>query len=110
MKVAYVFSTNNAHYILSKMIVPQLEEGHHGFEVVGMFFFVDNTFMLVKGNDVGERLSKLAKVKGFLLMGCNQCMIDRRIVDNLVDGAVMGCFPDLHKALAGSGLDQVITL
>ena len=110
MKVAYIFSTNNAHYILSKMIVPQLESGHHGFEVAGMFFFVDNTFMLVKGNDVGERLSKIAAEKGMLLMGCNQCMIDRRIVNNLVEGAVMGCFPDLHQALAGAGIDQVITL
>ena len=110
MKVAYIFSTNNAHYILSQMIVPQLEEAHHGFDVAGMFFFVDNTFLLVKGNDVGERLAKLAKEKGFLLMGCNQCVIDRKIYDKLVDGAVIGCFPDLHKALAGAGLDQVITL
>ena len=29
---------------------------------------------------------------------------------DLVDGAVIGCFPDLHEALAGAGVDQVITL
>jgi len=110
MKVAYVFSTNNSHYILSQMIVPQLEAGHHGFDVAGMFFFVDNTFMLVKGNDVGERLAKIAKEKGMLVMGCNQCVADRKIANNLVEGAVIGCFPDLHEALAGSGIDQVITL
>ena len=61
MKVAYIFSTNLAHFILSNMIVPQLEKGIHGVDVAGMFFFVDNTFLLVRGNDVGERLSNIAK-------------------------------------------------
>jgi hypothetical protein len=110
MRVAYIFSTPNAHYILSNMIVPQLEKGNHGFDVAGMFFFVDNTFMLVKGNDVGERLSKIAKQKGMLLMGCDKCIFDRKIADDLVENAAMGCFPDLHKALGGAGIDQVITL
>ena len=32
MKVAYVFSTPNASFILEKMIIPQLEEGRHGAE------------------------------------------------------------------------------
>jgi hypothetical protein len=40
-------------------------------EVAGMFFFVDNTFMLVKGNAVGDRLSKLRKANGMLLMACD---------------------------------------
>ena len=75
-----------------------------------MFFFVDNTFMLTKGNDIGERLSKIAKKIGMLLMGCDKCVLDRRIEENLVEGATIGCFPDLHKALAGTGVDQVITL
>lgn len=110
MKVAYIFSTPNAHFILSNMIVPQLEKGNHGFEVAGMFFFVDNTFMLVKGNNVGERLSKIAKDKGMLLMACDKCAFDRKITDDLVESAKLGCFPDLHKALSGAGLDQVITL
>ncbi len=110
MKVAYIFSTSNAHYTLSNMIVPQIESGAHGFEVCGMFFFLDNTFMLVKGNDVGERLSIIAAKKGMLLMGCDKCVIDRRIQDSLVKSATIGCFPDLHKALAGAGIEQVITL
>ncbi|MBU1055603.1 MAG: sulfur reduction protein DsrE [Proteobacteria bacterium] len=110
MKVAYIFSSSNSHYILSNMIVPQLESGKHGFEVCGMFFFLDNTFILVKDNDVGERLSKIASEKGMLLMGCDKCVIDRRIQDSLVESATIGCFPDLHKALAGSGVEQVITL
>jgi len=43
MKVAYVFSTSGhtASYKLGKMILPQLEEGRHGVEVVGMMFFDD---------------------------------------------------------------------
>ncbi len=110
MKVAYIFSTNNAHYILSNMIVPQLEQGKHGADVVGMFFFLDNTFLLVRGNDVGERLSNIAKDKGMLLMACDRCAIERKIADDLVDGAVMGCFPDLYKALGEVGIDQAITL
>ena len=110
MRVAYIFSTTNSHYILSNMIVPQLESGSHGFEVAGMFFFVDNTFMLVKENDIGERLSKIAKEKGMLLMGCDRCVLERKIQDNLVEGATIGCFPDLHSALANAGIDQVVTL
>jgi hypothetical protein len=44
VKVAYVFSTSGhtASYKLGKMILPQLEEGRHGVEVVGMMFFDDN--------------------------------------------------------------------
>ncbi len=44
MKVAYVFSTSGhtASYKLGKMILPQLEEGRHGVEVVGMMFFDDS--------------------------------------------------------------------
>lgn len=110
MKVAYIFSTPNAQYILSNMIVPQLETGKHGFTVAGMFFFVDNTFMLVKGNDIGERLAKVAKETGMLIMACDKCAYDRKIAEDLVTGAHLGCFPDLHEALKGAALDQVITL
>jgi len=110
MKVAYIFTTPNAHTILSNMIVPQLESGNHGFEVVGMFFFFDNTFMLTRGNDVGERLAKVSQKSGMLLMGCDKCVIDRKLSDDLVEGVSIGCFPDLHKALSGAGIDQVITL
>jgi hypothetical protein len=33
MKLACIFSTNLAHFILSNMIVPQLEKGTYGAEV-----------------------------------------------------------------------------
>jgi hypothetical protein len=110
MNVAYVFSTPNASFILEKMIVPQLEEERHGANVVGMFFFVDNTYLLVRGNPTGERLARVARKTGMLLMGCDQCCYQREIADKLVEGIPIGCFPDLYRALAGAQLDQVITL
>jgi hypothetical protein len=110
MNVAYVFSTPNASYILEKMIVPQLEEDRHGVSVVGMFFFVDNNYLLVRGNPTGERLHKVAKKTGMLLMGCDQCCYQRDIADKLLPGVPIGCFPDLYKALGGAKVDQVITL
>ena len=110
MNVAYVFSTPTASYILETMIVPQLEEGRHGATVVGMFFFVDNTYLLVRGNPTGERLAQVARRSGMLLMGCDQCCYQRAIADRLIEGVPIGCFPDLYKALSGVKVDQVITL
>ena len=110
MKVAYIFTTTMSHKILSTMIVPQMEEGRHVVDVAGMFFFGDNAFMLVRGNAVGERLRKLHEENGMLLMACDQCAYEREIADDLVAGAQIGCFPDLYGALAGAGVDQVITL
>ncbi len=110
MNVAYVLSTPNASYILEKMIAPQLEEGRHGATVVGMFFFVDNNYLLVRGNPTGERLARVARETGMLLMGCDQCCYQREIADKLIEGVPIGCFPDLYQALAGVKVDQVITL
>lgn len=110
MKVAYIFSSQNSHMILDKMVIPQLLNDNHGAEVVGMMFFADNTFMLTKGSSVGDRLSKVLEKKKILFMACNICAIERGIDDKLIDGACIGCFPDLYKALEGSGVEQVITL
>ena len=89
MNVAYVFATPNAALILEKMIVPQLEEGRHGATVAGMFFFMDNNYLLVKGNPTGERLAALSKKTGMLLMGCDQCCYEREIADILDIDAAM---------------------
>ncbi|MBT8122255.1 MAG: sulfur reduction protein DsrE [Gammaproteobacteria bacterium] len=112
MKVAYIFSSqgHTVSFKIGKMILPQLEEDRHGVEVVGMFFFEDNNYVLVKGNPIGERLAKVAKDKGILLMGCDQCCEEREIDGKLVEGATIGCFPNLYGALAGNMPDQVITL
>lgn len=112
MKVAYVFSTqgHTVSYKLGQMILPQLEEGRHGADVVGMFFFEDNCYVLVKGNPLGERLVDVARRHNILLMACDQCCYERGIADKLFDGVPIGCFPDLYKALSGNPPDQVITL
>ena len=70
MKVAYIFSTSGhtASYKLGKMILPQLEQGNHGVEVVGMFFFDDNVFVLRRGDPIGERLGRLAQRSGSMTL------------------------------------------
>ena len=125
MKVAYVFSTSGhtASYKLGKMILPQLETGTHGVEVVGMMFFDDNTYILRSGDPMGERLAKVASEKGILLMMCDQCALERGLAEGTfgdvpsrctatgtVPGVHVGCFPDLYGALAGNPPDHIITL
>ncbi len=137
MKVAYLFTTSGhtADYKLGKMILPQLEAGTHGAEVVGMFFFDDNSFVLRKGDPIGERLAKVAKEKNIWLGVCDMCALDRGLAEgepvwceanrtsgrrkaapekirlvNAVDGVHVGCFPDVYAALSGNPPDLVISL
>ena len=72
---------------LATMILPQLETGNHGAEVVGMFFFDDNVYTLREGDPVGERLAKIAAEKNILLMACDQCALRR----NLAEGDFSQC-------------------
>ncbi len=121
MKVAYVFATSGhtASYKLGKMILPQLEAGDHGVEVVGMFFFDDNNYILRAGDPTGERLAQVAADQNILLMMCDQCAIERGLAEGgprnatptgTVAGVQVGCFPELYAALSGNMPDQVITL
>lgn len=133
MKVAYVFtSPRAASYKLAQMILPQLEAGTHGVDVVGMFFFDDNVWSLRKGDPVGERLAKVAQQKGILLMMCDMCALERKLAEgeprwcdpsgqgrrqpadckvrDTVANVQVGCFPDLYQALGGNPPDQVISL
>ena len=133
MKVAYVFvNPRSASYKLGRMILPQLEAGTHGVQVIGMFFFDDNVFVLRRGDPIGERLSKVAVQQGMLLMMCDMCALERNLaegeprwcdtrgrgrtepaecrVKDTVAGVQVGCFPDLYTALAANPPDQVITL
>jgi sulfur relay (sulfurtransferase) complex TusBCD TusD component (DsrE family) len=109
---------------LATMILPQLEQGNHGAEVIGIMFFDDNIFALRKGDPVGERLSRFAKEHNILLMVCDQCAVRRNLAEGtfdqcgtgsvkakgFVDGVVAGCVPQLYEALGGNPPDQVITL
>ncbi|MBP7692793.1 MAG: hypothetical protein KA764_12785, partial [Anaerolineales bacterium] len=82
MKIAYVFaSPRAASYKLGQMILPQLEAGTHGVEVIGMFFFDDNVFVLRQGDPIGERLSKVAAARGMLLMMCDMCALERHLAE-----------------------------
>ncbi len=125
MKVAYIFANPMAATTkLSMMILPQLEEGFHGAEVVGMFFFDDNLYVLREGNPIGERLARLAEQKSILLMVCDRCAVERNLgagtfeqcgkgevtAKDTVAGVQAGCFPQLYAALAGNPPDHVITL
>jgi sulfur relay (sulfurtransferase) complex TusBCD TusD component (DsrE family) len=133
MKVAYVFNTpRSATYKLGQMILPQLEAGTHGVDVAGMFFFDDNVYALRMGDPIGERLARVARRTGMLLMMCDMCALARGLaegeprwcdakgegrkqpgecrVKDTVAGVAVGCFPDLYKALAGNMPDQVISL
>ena len=114
----------SATFQLASMILPQLEDGTHGVEVVGMMFFDDNVYSLSAENDIGMRLSKVAEQHNILLMICDQCALRRGLAEgdfsqcgsgevkakNTVNGVVAGCFPQLYSALSGNMPDQVITL
>ncbi|MFS8909182.1 SaoD/DsrE family protein [Synechococcus sp. OH2] len=133
MKVAYVFITpRGGTYKLGQMILPQLEAGVHGAEVMGMFFFDDNCFVLRQGDPIGERLAKIAEAQKILLMMCDMCALERNLAEgepkwcdskgqgrkepgycvpkNVVKGVQVGCFPDLYAALKDNPPDQVISL
>lgn len=120
LKVAYILNTSNAaNYKVGDMILPQLESDSHGVDVLGIFFFDDNAFMLRSGDPKGERLAKIAAEKGMLLMMCDQCAIQRGLATGeagsavpagVVDGVTVGCFPDLYAALGPNPPDQVISL
>ena len=111
MNVLYVFSTPNASYILENMIVPQLENDTHPVTVAGMFFFVDNNYLLLANSPVGERLAQLSAAgKIGFLMGCDQCCEARHIESQLVAPASIGCFPQMFAAAGETQVQQVITL
>ena len=125
MKVAYIFRNDmSATFQLASMILPQLEQGNHGVEVVGMMFFDDNVYSLSSESEIGQRLSAVAEKQNILLMICDQCALRRGMATgdfsqcgpgevkakNTVNGVIAGCFPQLYSALAGNMPDQVITL
>lgn len=125
MRVAYIFATDMAAtFKLNTMILPQLEQGIHGAQVAGMMSFDDNPYVLRAGEPFGERLAKVAKAQDILLMACDQCAVRRGYAEGefhqcgtgevkprgLIEGAQVGCFPQLYAALGQVDGAQVITL
>ncbi|EZQ07073.1 MULTISPECIES: DsrE-related protein [Acidianus] len=108
-RVAYLVESSLGNYILGQMIVPQIEEGRHGVEVVGMFFIDNNVYLLIKGNPLAERLGKLSKEKQIYLQACDQCTYMRDLAGKLIDEAKIGCFPDFYKAVIDK-VDLIITI
>ncbi len=113
MKVAYIFRNDmSATFQLATMILPQLEQGNHGVEVVGMMFFDDNVYSLSSESEIGQRLSAVAEKQNILLMICDQCALRRGMATgdfsqcgsgevkakNTVNGVIAGCFPQLYGA------------
>ena len=108
--VAYLMESPHSRDLLTKMIIPQMEAEAHGVDVVGMMFFFDNVYMLQEGSEIADRLAAIAEKTGMLLMACDQCCYERNVDGKLKAPALMGCFPNVYKALGGVGVDQVITL
>lgn len=65
------------------MILPQLEADCHGVDVVGMFFFHDNTFALRDGDPLGSRLVDVAEEKDIHLMLCDWCASKRGLAEQV---------------------------
>lgn len=64
MKVAYVFiSPRAASHKLGQMILPQLEAGTHGAEVVGMFCFDDNVYAPPSGRPGGRTTRQIYRTE-----------------------------------------------
>ena len=97
MNVAYVLRRPNASFILEKMIVPQLEEGRHGANVVGMFFFVDNDYLLVRGNPTASG-SPPSRERRHAAHGLRPVLLSARHRRQAGRGIPISCFPDLYKA------------
>ena len=108
MKVAYLMESEHAREILENMIIPQMEKGIHGADVVGMMFFFDNCYMLVEGNDIADRLSALAEKTGMLLMACDRCCYQREIDKKLTVCAAKFTESAKAKIEAAGGKAEVV--
>lgn len=133
MKVVYIFLSKGSGVChLIQKILPQLEAGSHGSEVVGMCFFDNNGKVLQQDKVFGIRLAKVAKERNIILMmaACKDLDISLKEVDEhyysvksslrrkptecavitVADGMEVGCFPHLYAALAHNLPDHVIAL
>lgn len=133
MKVVYIFLSKGPGVChLIQKILPQLETGNHGLEVVGMCFFDQNALVLGQDHLSGVRLARLAKERNILLMKAESKDFDISLsqvdyqnnqvksrlkrkptectVVTIADGIETGCFPHLYAALADNLPDHIISL
>lgn len=81
-------------------------------------------FALRQGDPVGERLAKIAREQGILIMACDPCALRRQLAEGdfsgcgrgsvqpkgMIEGAKVGCFPQLYEALSQNPPDDGISL
>lgn len=116
MKIAYIFLSLNAglHHLIQS-ILPELENGTHGFNVVAMCFFGENAIALSLDNEVGQRLARLAKHRNIILMSGEKSQQPARkptecVVTTITDGQEVACFPDFYAAVGDHRPDRFISL
>lgn len=107
-KISYLALTNLAQYVLLNMVIPQVEEGRHNAEVVGLFLIHDNVLMGVKGSPTASRLKVLSE-RGTYIQACDQCVIMRDLMNSLEDFVKVGCFPDFYAKVLDRS-DFIVTL
>ncbi len=121
------------HKILDTTSCPGSRRACAGWRWLGFFLFDDNVMLLQRGNPIGERLARLCKERGMLLMMCDACALERglavgemrwctpegqgrrepgecRVAEGVVEGVEVGCFPDLYARLGSNPPDLVLTL
>ncbi len=117
MKAAYIFlsSGQGIHHLANK-ILPQLESGLHGLDVVALCFFDENASVLETEHPICERLAKIALEKNILLLMAEKSDLLRNLKDltngnktrlkptecavTIVSGnEQIACFPNLYAAL-----------
>jgi hypothetical protein len=72
----FSISGHTASYKLGKMFLPQLEQGTHGVEAVGMLFFDDTLTCRAPGTQSAS-VYAVAAERDMLLMLCDQCALER---------------------------------
>jgi hypothetical protein len=117
MKAAYIFlSPGQGIHHLTNKILPQLESGQHGLDVVALCFFDENAFVLEPEHPICNRLEKVSKEKNILLLMAEKTDLVRKVNDltnkdelrlkptecavTIISGREqIACFPNLYAAL-----------
>jgi hypothetical protein len=129
MKAAYIFlSPGLGIRHLANKILPQLESGRHGLDVVALCFFDENACVLEPEHPIFDRLEKVSKERNILLLMAEKTDLIRKVNDltdkdqlrlkptecavTIVSGSEqIACFPTLYAALgADNRPDHILSL